>query len=70
MERTEQAWYRPKTQGDSFFDYLELASFVYKCSRDVEEVVHKVLLQDPQSGWDRDIEVTRGPAGGLLQNCL
>jgi hypothetical protein len=47
MERAEQVWWHPKTQGDSFFYYLELASFVYKYSSDVEEVVSKLLPQDP-----------------------
>lgn len=60
MERAERVWWRPKTQGDNFFYYLELASFVYKNSSDV---VSKFRPQDPQSGRDRDAEVTRSPAG-------
>lgn len=64
MERAERVWWRPKTQGDNFFYYLELASFVYnKNSSDVEEVGSKFRPQDPQSGWDRDAEVTCSPAG-------
>ena len=42
---------------------MELPGFVYKCSRDVEEVVRKLLPQGLQSGRDRDTEVTRRPAG-------